>query len=346
MYSRRMYKLKRLAAYFLCAVLVSAAPQAWGAAPISASAAAAVQAPAELPDVISSVAPSVVGIMGKLSKTSRDYYEASDNLILGSGIIYKSNGYIITNQHVVEDCESLFVILSSKKVYEAKVVGVDEDTDLALIKINKGMLKPVEFADSAQVAIGAPVAMMGMPVIFDLHNSAGFGIVSGINRGNTNLTDYYFIQTDLVSNPGNSGGPLVDMDGKVLGIVEGGYVSYQGITFCIPSQIISFVAPQLLRYGRVRRPDLGASLAQSLSADYGLHTSEGLYFTDIVAGGPVSSVGVAEGDALLSINGVDVFTYTGYVEEMLKYEPGDTVDMLLLRDGGRRAVRIVLAEKE
>ena len=299
-----------------------------------------------LSEIVKEAEPSVVGIIGKYGKTSKEFYEASENIVSGSGIIYRSNGYIISNCHVVEDCELIFVILSNKKVYEAKIIGVDAASDLALLKIEKGLLKPVEFADSAAVSVGEPVITIGTPVVFDLQNSVGQGIISGVNRGNTGFTEYQFLQTDAVANPGNSGGPLLNMDGKVLGIIEGGYLSYPGITFCIPSQTIQYVAPQLMQYGRVRRPDPGATLVQSLMADYGLPSDQGLFFTDIAANGPLAKVGVTEDDMLLSLNGVNVNTYSEYAEELKKYLPGDTVDLTLIHDGHKRTVRITFNEKE
>ena len=300
----------------------------------------------ELTEIVREAEPSVVGIIGKLGKFSKEYYEVSENIMFGSGIIYKSNGFIISNHHVIKDCESIFVILSNRKIYEARVVGVDEASDLALLKIDKGMLKPVVFADSSAVKAGEPVITIGTPVVFDLQNSVGQGIISGINRGNTGFTEYQFLQTDAVSNPGNSGGPLMNYNGEVLGIIEGGYVSYPGITFCIPSQTILYVAPQLLKYGRVRRPDPGATLVQSLMADYGLPSERGLFFTDIESDGPLALAGVTEDDILLSINGVSVNTYSQYAEELMKYLPGDTVDLTLSRDGVKRIVRIIFIEKE
>ena len=265
---------------------------------------------------------------------------------MGSGIIYRSNGYIITNYHVIEGCETLYVILSDKKVFQARTIGVDIESDIALIKIDKGMLKPVRFGDSSAVLEGTPVMTIGMPIYFDLQNSIGYGIVSGTNRGNTGFTDYNFIQTNIMSNPGSSGGPLMDMDGKVIGIIEGGYSRYSGIMFSIPSNLIKYVAPQLLRYGHVRRPYMGAEVMQRLTADYGLPGRQGLYVTEIVEDGPLAKAGGAAGDMLLSLNGAELFTYTDYVEELTKYSPGDAVEISLLRDSQIIVAQLTFAEKE
>jgi serine protease Do len=300
----------------------------------------------ELTAIVSGVEPSVVGILGKVSRLSKSYYEASENIVMGSGIVYRSNGYIITNCHVVEECDTLLVILSDKKVYEARVIGKDEGSDLALIKVEKGMLKPVGFADSSDVQVGASVITIGTPLDFSLHNSVGLGIVSGINRGNLGFTEYQFIQTDAVANPGNSGGPLVDIDGKVLGIVEGGFMSYSGISFCIPSETIEYVVPQLMRYGRVMRPEAGAELTQGITADYGLPSGQGLFFTHIDKEGPCAKAGITEEDVLISINGARVNTFSEYTEVLKNYMPGDTVTLVVSRDGKNRDVKLTFADSE
>ena len=334
----------------IAAVPVSAASAVMPAATVSGAAAepglTLRPAQRDWTKIVRDAEPSVVGIIGKLSRRSKEYDEASENIVLGSGIIYKSNGYVITNCHVVDECDKIFIILSDKKVYEARLIGADESSDLALVKIDKGLLKAVEFADSSAVEVGEAVITIGTPVDFDLHNSVGLGIISGIDRGNTGFTEYRFLQTDAVANPGNSGGPLMNMDGKVLGIVEGGYYKYQGITFCIPSKTILYVVPQLLRYGKVRRADIGAALVQSITADYGLPSDSGLYFTDIAAGGPLADAGVTEDDMLIALNGVQVNTLTGYAEELMKYLPGDTAELTLQRNRARRTVQVTLTEKK
>jgi serine protease Do len=325
-----------------------AAAYAGVVAPTAASgyAGAAVSASGqELTEIVSRIEPSVVGIIGKIGITSKNYIEAADNIIVASGVVYKSNGFIITNYHVAEDCEKIFAVLSDKKVYEATIVATDEASDLALIKISRGMLKPVEFADSAGVRTGESVITVGTPVEFDLQNTVGFGIVSGVNRGNTGLAEYQYLQTDAVANPGNSGGPLVNMDGEVLGIIAGGYAGYQGLTFCITSETIEYIVPQLESYGKVRRPDLGARLVQGIVADYGLPTGRGLYFAEIAEGGIADLAGVTSDDVLISLDGVKTNTYTAYMEELKKYSPGDAAELVLERDGRQRAVKITFGER-
>ena len=299
----------------------------------------------DLTEIVREAGPSVVGIVVKLSRISVDYYESSDNIVLGSGVIYRQNGYIITSYHVIENSESIFAILSNRKVYEAKVIGADEASDLALIKIDKGMLKAVEFADSSKVEVGTPVIALGTPVDFELHDSVGFGIVSGVNRENAGFGDYRFLQTDAVVNPGNSGGPLMDMAGRVLGIIEGGYSDYPGITFCIPSRTVMYIADQLMANGRVNRPYIGASLVQSLMADYGLPGGRGLFFGEIAADGPAALAGIAEDDILLSVDGAPVNSLADFSETLIPYRPGDEAEFGLLRGGREINVRVTFDEE-
>jgi len=336
-------------------MLAAAAPaSASGNAALSESSGVTAQRPAESSgvtaqrpavEIVRECEPSVVAVVGKLSKLSRDYSDMSSNIVHGSGIVYKSNGYIVTNHHVVDGCEKLFVVLSDKRIYEARVVGADEASDIALIKIEKGMLKPVVFADSAAVETGAPVITIGTPVSFDLYNSVGVGVISGIDRYSV-FTEYYCLQTDATANQGNSGGPIIDMEGRTLGIIAVKYADFSNITLCITSHTIQYIVPQLLRYGRVRRPDPGGKPEQSLMADFGLSGNQGLYITEITEDGPMAEAGVTGDDMLLAINGSYLSTYLDYTEELKNYAPGDTVELTLRRGNNIRTVQITFAEKE
>ncbi|MDR1060580.1 MAG: S1C family serine protease [Clostridiales bacterium] len=334
---------RHIAAALAAAVALACSPQA---AARTSAAAGLLAGGRSLTDIVSQVEPSVVGIIGKIGVASKEYSEAADNIVVASGIVYKSNGFIITNNHVTEECERIFAVLSDKRVYEAELVAADESSDLALIKISKGMLKPVEFADSSEVRTGESVITIGTPVEFGLQNTVALGIVSGINRGNTGFTEYQFLQTDAAANPGNSGGPLMNMDGGVLGIIAGGYSMFQGLTFCITSETIQYIIPQLEAYGKVRRPDLGARLVQGLVADFGLPTDSGLFFADIEKGGVADLAGITDADTLISLNGVGLSTASAYAEELKKYAPGDTAELVLERGGARRAVSVTFGERE
>ena len=300
-------------------------------------------------DIIAAVGgvdESVVGIIGKISQESRSYSEYSDNIAVASGIILKANGYIVTNAHVVEDLEAIYVVLSNRKVYEAYVVATDTPSDLALIKISKGMLKPVVFAKSSDVKVGTMVLTVGTPLEMGLQNSVSMGIISGVNRTIGDFTEYSFIQTDASANPGNSGGPVVNMNGEVIGIIVGGYSYFQGLSFCIPSDTITYVMSHFEKYGYVKRPYIGATLVKSLLSDYGLILEPGVTVMDVQDGMAADNAGMKEGDILISVNGADIYGLIGYNEEMKKYLPGDTVDIVAKRDGEVMEFSLVFGEEE
>ena len=154
-------------------------------------------------DIISKLSGSVVGIIGKLKQSSSDYTSDGDNLVFGSGVIYKSNGYIVTNAHVVTDMESIVVVLTNGKAYSARLKAIDDQSDLALIKIDVGMLTPAVFGSISDVVVGKTVVAIGTPLSFSLRNSATKGMISGINRSTDG--EYRFIQSDAAINGGNSG---------------------------------------------------------------------------------------------------------------------------------------------
>ena len=183
-------------------------------------------------DVINKVGSSVVGIIGNIKEGSSKFNPSSvDNMVFGSGVIFKSNGYILTNAHVVKDMENIIVVLSNGKAYRARLKAMDEKSDLAMVKIDKGGLTPVSFGSISDITVGDPVVAIGTPMSFSLRNSATTGIISGINRSID--SEYAFIQSDAAINGGNSGGPLVNMKGEVIGIntVKISGVGVEGLSF-------------------------------------------------------------------------------------------------------------------
>jgi serine protease Do len=300
---------------------------------------------ASVEDVINNLSGSVVGIIGKLKPSSEDYNNTGDNLIFGSGVIYKSNGYIVTNAHVVSDMETIVVVLSNGKSYKARLKAIDEQSDLASIKIDKGMLKPAVFGDIKQVVVGRPVVAIGTPLSFSLRNSASKGIISGINRSADG--EYRFIQSDAAINGGNSGGPLVDLSGRVIGINTVKYVGYgvEGLSFSIPVDTVRYVLDQFEKYGRVRRPYLGVEFVEGVAARYGLPSNEGLTISEIVKDSPAEKCGLQLDDVLIEVNGVEVTTIIDYNEEMKKYLPGNTVKLKVRRNGKEIEMKVVYGEK-
>lgn len=296
--------------------------------------------------VVSKVSPSVVGIIGKLKESSYDYDETTDNIVFGTGVIYRSNGYIITNAHVVKDMETIVVVLSNSKAYKARLKAIDEDLDLAEIKIDKGGLKPAVFGDISKVSVGDEVVAIGTPLSFSLRNSASKGIVSGINRSEN--TQYKFIQTDASINGGNSGGPLVNMKGEVIGINTWGYVGIgvQGMNFSIPVDSVRYAIDQFDKFGKIKRPYLGLTFSDSITSMYGLpSTSAGVTVKSIEKGSPAEKYNIRTDDKVIAVNDTNINSIVDYNEEMKKYLPGDKAVLKIRRDNRELSVSVVFGEK-
>lgn len=297
-------------------------------------------------NIISKVSPSVVGIIGKLKESSYDYNEQTDNLIFGTGVIYRSDGYIITNAHVVKDMDSIVVVLSNSKAYKARLKAIDESLDLAVIKIDKGGLQPATFGDISSVTVGQDVIAIGTPLSFSLRNSATKGIISGMNRSADG--EYRFIQSDAAINGGNSGGPLVNMKGQVIGINSVKLVGFgvEGLNFSIPVDTVKYAISHFEKFGRIERPHLGIVFAESITSQYGLpSTSAGLNVREIEEGSPAETYDIELDDKLVSINGVKVNSIIDYNEEMKKYLPGEKATLNILRDKKQLKVDVVFGEK-
>jgi len=323
---------------FIIVLIMSASPVTVYAKPASEL------SEANVPAIVSKIGISVVGIIGKIKQESPNYSSRGDNLVFGSGVIYRSNGYIVTNAHVVADMESIVAVLSNGKAYQARLKAIDEKSDLAVIKIDKGGLVPAVFGDISSVSVGEPVVAIGTPLSFSLRNSATKGIVSGINRAVEG--DYRFIQSDAAINGGNSGGPLVDMQGRVIGINSVKYTGYgvEGLNFSIPVDTVKFVISHFEKYGKVRRPFLGASFSEGVAARYGLPSDEGLTITEIEKDSPADKAGLQIDDIVVSVNGVRITTLIDYNEEMKRYLPGDTVELTLVRDENTIKAKVTFSE--
>lgn len=294
--------------------------------------------------VIERVGPSVVGIIGKIKESSQNYTPAGENLEFGTGVIYRKDGYIITNAHVVVDMENIVVVLQNSKAYQARLKVLDEKHDLAIVKIDKGGLKPAVFGDINAVTVGEPVIAIGTPLSFSFRNSATKGIVSGINRSADG--ENKFIQSDAAINGGNSGGPLVNLKGEVIGINSVKYagIGVEGLNFSIPIDTVQYVIDQFNRFGKVRTPYLGVVFSESIAARYGLPTTEGLTITEVEANSPASRAGLLVEDVVYAVNGVRISAKLDYNEELKKYIPGDKVVFKVLRAGRDMDVKVTYGE--
>jgi len=290
-------------------------------------------------DVISEISPSVVAIVGTYSDSPSSYKDRySEGIAHGTGVIIKSGGDILTNAHVVDGLRNIVVVLHDGSAYNGAVRYVDTGSDLAVVKIDRLGLPIVTFAD--HFIAGETVVALGTPLSFSLRNSASKGIISGVNRGM--LSEYALIQTDAAINRGNSGGPLVNMNGQVVGInsrkFEG--VGIEGIGFSIPSDTVTYVLNQFYEYGEVRRAGLDASLEEGWAARYGLPTKEGLKV--LSSAGTARAGGLLPGDEILSIGGANVHSHVDFNECMKKYKRGESVELIIRRGAEESALVLTL----
>ncbi|MDE6254574.1 MAG: Do family serine endopeptidase [Muribaculaceae bacterium] len=262
---------------------------------------------------------------------------------LGSGVIISEDGYIVTNNHVVEGAEKLEVLLNDNSTYDAKIIGTDEATDLALIKIDAKGLSPITFGDSETLKVGEWVLAVGNP--FGFNSTVTTGIVSakarslGTNSHKSPMTIESFIQTDAALNPGNSGGALVNLKGELVGINSAIYSntgSYAGFSFAIPTTIVKKVMTDIKQYGTVQRAMLGCSVAD-LDAKIAKEkkitaTKSGVIIASVNDRSTAKEIGLQEDDVITAINGAKVETRAQLVEKVNKYRPGDTISITYVRD--------------
>lgn len=262
---------------------------------------------------------------------------------LGSGVIISSDGYIVTNNHVIDGADRLDVLLNDNKTYTAKVIGTDEATDLALIKIDAKGLSAITFGDSDALKVGEWVLAVGNP--FGFNSTVTAGIVSAKARslgqnsrgGNMNIESY--IQTDAALNPGNSGGALVNLKGELVGINSAIYSntgSYTGFSFAIPTTIVRKVVEDLQKYKSVQRGVLGCTVVE-LDSDLAKEkkitaTSMGIMVTGVNERSTAMELGLKEDDVITAINGVTVGTFAALQEQMSKLRPGDQITVTFYRD--------------
>ena len=272
----------------------------------------------------------------------------------GSGVSISADGYIVTNNHVVEKADQLMVTLNNKKDYKAEVVGTDPSTDLAVIKIDATNLPYLKFANSENVHVGQWVLAIGYPL--NLETTVTSGIVSakarniGINSRNSEAPIESFIQTDAAVNPGNSGGALINTNGDLIGInsaIASPTGSYAGYSYAIPSNLVSRVVTDIIKYGSSKRAYLGVMYGsdQMSEADRqknNIGEGDGVFVMDVAEGGAAQRAGIQKGDFITKINGTKINTGTEMVEKISSLRPGDKVNITFLHNGKQSAVDAVL----
>ena len=272
----------------------------------------------------------------------------------GSGVVLSPDGYIVTNNHVVEGADEVEVTFNNKVVRKATIVGTDPTSDLALVKVDGADFDYLVFGDSDKVKVGEWVLAVGNP--FNLTSTVTAGIVSakarniGILGENSNVES--FIQTDAAVNRGNSGGALVNTKGELIGInaaIASHTGSYEGYSFAIPSNIVRKVVDDLLMYGETQRAYIGI-YPQEMDAERagkaGMEQIKGVYVAGVTPEGAAQKAGIREGDVIEQINGTDVNSTTQLMEVIRQYRPGDEVDIQVVRNGRDHNYRVSLLNEE
>ncbi|NCI46899.1 S1C family serine protease [Sediminibacterium soli] len=281
----------------------------------------------------------------------------------GSGVLITDDGYIVTNNHVVDNADELTVTLSNKKTYKATVVGTDPSSDLAVIKIEGRGLPYLVYGNSDDTKLGQWVLAIGYPLNLDVTVTAG--IISaksrsiGINRQQSGSPVESFIQTDAAVNPGNSGGALINTNGELIGInsaIASPTGSYAGYSYAIPVNIVKKVITDIVKFGTVQRAYIGINyLSENLPEEQikqfekesGLtyREGEGVFVTDVPEGGAAVAAGLKKGDIVTKINGVTVFSGPELQEQVSRYKPGDKISLTFTRAGKENTVNLTLKNR-
>ena len=299
-------------------------------------------------DVYEQNVNAVVAI-GTEGVTTNDWGQTARFASSGSGFVITADGYIVTNHHVIADATTINVILTSGETMEAELVGSDEENDVALLKVDGRNLPTVSLGDSENLQVGDQVAAIGNP-LGELTNTLTVGYVSALDREiNTDGTPINMLQTDAAINSGNSGGPLFDMYGNVIGITTAKYASSQieGLGFAVPINDAMYIVYDLIEYGYVTsRPWMGVSVKDmdSVTASY-YSLPVGVYVGEVVEGGAADKAGVQAGDIIIGLGDREVTCYTDLSAALKKYKAGETATMTLFRAGAEVEVEITFDER-
>ncbi|MCM2278439.1 MAG: Do family serine endopeptidase [Oligoflexia bacterium] len=343
-------------------LLLAALPMSSIAAPSSNAAAIEVlnRTSAAFNDIAQKATPAVVSISVVKSPEARDLFQGvfpgpdsdSRSFGIGSGVFIRANGYILTNNHVVEHAEKVTVTLDEKHKLPAEVIGTDPKTDLAVIRLLGGRedFPTLSFGDSSKIKVGDWAVAIGSP--FGLNRSVSSGIISAKGRARMGILDTEdFIQTDAAINPGSSGGPLLNLQGEVIGINTAIFSQgsgFVGIGFAIPARIAKEVADQLILHGRVIRGWVGIS-AQDLDADLAgyFHVSdpEGALVSDVAPGGPGARASLRPGDVITKFDGRKVVSAAELKAQVSESKSGSTIPIDVVREGQPLQVRLRIAQQ-
>ncbi len=298
-------------------------------------------------EISAKVSPSVVGIVNTQSVMT--WFGAAEQDGSGSGIIISEDGYILTNNHVIDNSSQLKVVLGTGDEYEAVVVGKDIKTDLAILKINAKGLPAAELGKSSELAVGDLAVAIGNPLGLEFYGSVTSGIISALNRTmNVEGREYTLIQTDAAINPGNSGGPLVNKYGQVVGIntVKISSSTAEGMGFAIPIDVAVPIVNDLISSGYVTgRPLIGIAsrdISENMAEYYGMPV--GIYVVSVEAGTGAEAAGIKQGDIIIEADGERVKNYDELNKVKDKFKAGDNITLKIIRSGQEVTVSVTLGE--
>ena len=283
-------------------------------------------------------------------------YQQQPQTGTGSGVIISTDGYVVTNNHVIQNASEITVVMHNNKSFKAKIIGTDPDTDIALLKIDGENLPALQFANSDSVLVGEWVLAVGNP--FNLSSTVTAGIVSAKGRNINLLGDANrktaiesFIQTDAAVNPGNSGGALVNVNGDLVGIntaIASPTGSYAGYSFAVPANIVNKVVLDLKEFGVIQRGFIGItmrSLDDETAKNLGVERVSGVYVESVNDGSAAAEAGLKTKDIITGINGVEVKSAAELQEQIARYRPGDKISIALLRSGEPKGLSLTLKNK-
>lgn len=308
-------------------------------------------------EAIAKVKPAVVTVINTLPARQTFFGEIEEPQASGSGVIISEEGYIVTNNHVVEEAQRLDVIYADGSKEEATLVGADQYSDLAVIKVKGPVPALAELGDSSTLQPGEPVAAIGSP-LGDFKGTVTVGVVSALDRRLDTGQGYLMenlIQTDAAINPGNSGGPLINVLGQVIGINTAivGRSAYagtvaEGLGFAIPSNTVKAVTQQLVTQGYVERPYLGieyVTITPRLASAYDLPADHGVYVRRVVSASPAAAAGLREGDIITAINNQTIDEDNPLNNVLWRFHVGDEVSLTILRQGEELSVDVTLTQR-
>jgi len=325
--------------------------------PVSLPSAITLQEESATTEVVKKVGPAVVTVVN-LKMPQWDFWgNLTQPRSLGSGVVIDPQGYVVTNSHVVEGNESLSVIMASGDKKDAELMGTDAFSDLAVLHIEGDNLPAAELGDSSQLQPGERVIAIGS-ALGDFRNTVTSGVISGLERSvavDESFAIEGLIQTDTAINHGNSGGPLVNLQGQVIGIntliIRGDSYSMdvaEGLGFAIPSNTVRLVVEQLIAQGRVSRPFLGIShqeVTPRLAAYYNLAVTQGVLVLQIAPATPASQLGLKVGDVIVAISGDPIDPENPFLNVLMRHQVGETVTLSVNRFGRELALEVTLGER-